>query len=438
MVLLVAIFRDSAQDTSLASCKPLPPSSPRESLHQRFDLPLYSAIPSMTPAISTSSISSNQGILPVVQSSIWNVPTTTSDLPSLQDPDENNGDPALLNDSETSSIGREGSDSNNSLAADTTNESYNDDLYDWLALQGTLTQSPNLASSTSPITTLSPKLLVSPRLQVAQMAGSIKSSIGSSILTQEVVTQFNTHEYRSLETLHPLSPPPTIRISDQRPLAPSPPQSYMRPPAPFIDDTKIRSIALKDEVLTGLGLFLNSTNTSIDPPSIAPSPSPIHTLNPLKGRKRDHLEGTSKGRASTNDKRLLSPASSSQFEDAEESEGRPPLRVHRQFMKVIAEMRATSLPHADKDEDDEDSEQELEADANNQTERSKTKSVGVQDVDKSSGEKLEEWEEVSETLVEQSDTQEAQARRLRALADEILDIALLRRTLSAMLVSKCM
>ncbi|KAF8313050.1 hypothetical protein DL93DRAFT_2081388 [Clavulina sp. PMI_390] len=149
-----------------------------------------------------------------------------------------------------------------------------------------------------------------------------------------------------------------------------------------------------------------------------------------------------------------------QFEEVEEDpvsapQGRPPMNIHRQFLKVIAEMRANSTVDADLEDERPDGEEMAlknpisdgptvqprilddldsqlnEATINGTNNRLKGASHEQEEMDK-------DWRELTRTLIEESHAQEAQAQKLRRLAEEMMDIALLRRTLSAMLTSKCM
>lgn len=121
----------------------------------------------------------------------------------------------------------------------------------------------------------------------------------------------------------------------------------------------------------------------------------------------------------------------------------PPHQIHLQFQKVIAELRAISVQPPDVEED-KGLDVDNGVDVNAQHESCSDGDISVETEESEIDDYMgrlgdvngEGWREVAESLLEQSIKQENQAQRLRLLAEELLEVALLRRTLSGVLGRK--
>lgn len=284
-----------------------------------------------------------------------------------------------------------------SLSSSAANESYSENLYDWLQTQGTQTQS-NARNDYAHHTPTSPQAC---------------STTGDTPISHRRALNGGFADHRSSQHSRPLSPPSTIRLRKTR---------FQALPSA---SGSPRLEGSQDEFAStaGLGLLLPSHLdhvagvSSLEDSRAAnteafSSPPQIET----KGRQQHLSDG-------------LPDVAPSQSEDHAD---RPLPTVLAHFMHVIAELKLKST------EGGADGTSPLSAKAGPWAVPSESLSDCGLPSDIADGVEgdRESVKKLAKRLLEQGLSQEEQSQKLRILAETLCEIALLRRTLSGMLSSK--
>jgi len=283
-----------------------------------------------------------------------------------------------------------------SLSSSATNESYSENLYDWLQTQGSQTQS-NARNDYAHHTPPSPQAC---------------STTGDTPISRHRALNGGFADHHSSQHFRPLSPPPTIR-----------PRKTRFQALPSASESP-RLGGSQDEFAstTGLGLILPSPLdhdagvSSLD--SRAANTEVFSSLPQIETEGRQqHLDDG------------LPDVAPSQSED---HAGHPLPTVFAHFMHVIAELKLKSTARGV------DGTSPLSEKAGPWAVQSESASDFALPSDIADG--MEDGRESVKTLakrlLKQGLSQEEQSQKLRILAETLCEIALLRRTLSGMLSSK--
>lgn len=283
-----------------------------------------------------------------------------------------------------------------SLSSSATNESFSENLYDWLQTQGTQTQS-NARNDYAHHTPPSPQAC---------------NTTGDTPISHRRALNGGFADHRSSQHSRPLSPPPTIRPRKTR---------FQALPSASVSP---RLGGSQDEFAStaGLGLILPShldhdAGVSSLEDSRAANTEVFSSPPQIETKGRQHLSDGHPDVA---------------LSQSEDHAGRPLPTVLAHFMHVIAELKLKSTERCT------GGTSPLSGKAGPWAVPSESPSDcglpsdiadGVED-DRESVKKL------AKRLLEQGLSQEEQSQKLRILAETLCEIALLRRTLSGMLSSK--
>ena len=294
-------------------------------------------------------------------------------------------------------------DPDTTLSSSTANESYSEDLYDWLQTQGTQTQIKQSGYSRH-----KPSSFLTCSFRGGYCVGEDPTTnrncaLGSNSADNSLSQQFDR-----------LSPPLTVRTSKINPRIP-----LLASGLPHLECDSTST--------TGLGLFLPSHSVyddAVDSIASAPvSKTDIFGPHPkFEAKERQQLPNS--------DYTYPTPQSGR----AQDRADRPPPAVRRHFMHVVAELKLKSTERsADKASSSPEKADPLADQSQSAGNDLDDKVPGVAEpVEGHSG----TVKTIGKTLLEQSLLQEEQAQKLRILAEALCEMALLRRALSGMLGSK--
>jgi hypothetical protein len=289
-------------------------------------------------------------------------------------------------------------DQDASLSSSTTNESYSEDLYDWLQTQGTQTQTnkQNDYSHDTP-----------PSLRTRS------SSEGCCVNGDRPIDRHCALHSNSADNSpsHPLSPPPTIR--SHKILPETSPASGL----PHLEGSHDDFAST-----TGLGLLLPS-HLAYDDVVGSVAGACVSNTNIL---------GPPPAFGAKECQQLDFAHTTPQPNGVEDHADHPPPTVRRHFMHVIAELKLKSTERSA-------GTSALLIKVEPSAEQSQSESNDLKDKVLGVAEAVENHDEgakkIGKILLEQSLLQEEQAQKLRILAETLCELALLRRTLSGMLCS---